>query len=325
MTVPASGPDFGDKEAARQWMRARSGGRAGGVKPVTPEEFTARQQSRLFRSLGVDDSLQAAPRRILNVALYGESIVGHAVRLDVLGPFLAEFQQSVTSVAQALEGDPTAAAPIPRRIQEATLLSAAATFPSSFGVSLVGPVSAQDTLFPGLDEMSTILDDAIAEVLDIVDLAEASGESDDAIAERLVQLRQRSLRHIGLMTKTLTEAAVGVKINWSSSRGYLRSSNLTVNGARRVREICDGSSYGEPETVTVTGLLGGASSFRGAVEIRTDAHQVIRARTADAVTSALADHFGRRVEAEIEVVAVRFAGGRERKIFTVTALRNSSA
>jgi hypothetical protein len=324
MTVPASGPDFGDKEAARQWMRARSGGRASGTKPATPEEFTARQQSRLIHSLGVDGPAQAGPRRILNVALYGESIVGHTVRLDVLGPFLAEFQQSVTSVAQALEGDPTAAAPIPRRIQEATLLSAAATFPSSFGVSLVSPVAAEDILFPGLDEMSTILDDAITEVLDIVDLAEASGESDDAIVERLVQLRQRSLRHLGLMTKTLADAAVGVKIHWNSSRGYLRSSNLTPTAARRVREICDGSAYGEPETITVTGLLGGANSFRGAVEIRTDARQVIKARTADAVTLALADHYGRRVEAEIEVVAVRFAGGREREIFTVTALRNTT-
>jgi hypothetical protein len=86
--------------------------------------------------------------------------------------------------------------------------------------------------------------------------------------------------------------------------------------------MCEASEFAASETVTVTGWLGAASSFNGRVEIRSDSGEFIRASTDEELTPALHEFFNKRVEAEIEVTSVQFAGGRERKIYAVTSLRN---
>jgi hypothetical protein len=291
-----------------------------GPHAVSPAEFAAGQRRKLLRRLGAADVAGYTPRRQVNIALFGETIIDHMVRLDILGPFLAEFQSSVTSVAQAIEGRPTAASSIPRNIQDATTLRAAAAFPSSFGLTLFGPPEEEGHI-PGLaPDLPMLLDEAMGTVMDIVDLSESTGKSDELLAERLVGLGPRSLKHLGAMAKTLTEAAAGVKVEWNPGHGNARVSDFTPGGAARVRYLCEESSYGSPELITVLGWLGGASSFRGFVEIRTDSHEIISARTAEELTGELIHYFGKRVQAQVEVTTVRFAGGRERRIFTVTSL-----
>ncbi|NDZ83653.1 hypothetical protein G3I19_35115 [Streptomyces sp. SID10853] len=301
--------------------RQRAGGRA---VPETPEEFAAVQRQRLLRQADLPGT--AGPRRRMDVALTGPATSAHEVRVSVLGPFLANLQESVSAVAQALTGRPTNAASIPRPIREMTALSASALFPSSFGVALYGPEREipQDSLFPDLrGDLPTVLDDAVDTVLDVVDLSENTGRSDDRLAEQLVPLGQRAMKHLGALTAGLTDAELGLRLTWYAEGGRPRHSQWTPDGAQRVRYLCEHSEFQTPEVLSVTGWLGSASALRGTVEIRTDGGEIIRARTDEEITPRLGAYFGNRVEADVEVTTVRSAGGRERKNYAVVALRNA--
>ncbi|MEU2878329.1 hypothetical protein [Streptomyces sp. NPDC007070] len=316
-------PDPADKHALREWMRRiRNEAAHQGVAPATPAEFSAKQRKRLLRSLttGQDE----VERRRLDVALTGAPTVEHTIPVSTLGPFLTHLQESVAAVAQALTGKPTSSASIPRDIRDATALSAAALFPSSFGLTIYGPPNpAEDSLFPELQsETRTVLDDAVDTVLDIVDLSEGSNQSNDMLAEQLVPLGQRALKHIGALTSGLSDAGVGLRVSWHTQGGRVRRSEWSPSGVQRVRYLCEVSDFTDSETVTITGWLGAASAFNGKVEIRSDSGEFIRASTDEELTPALHQFFNKRVEAEVEVTKVRFAGGRERKIYAVISLRN---
>ncbi|MFQ6141753.1 hypothetical protein ACLMNJ_01580 [Streptomyces seoulensis] len=325
MTSHVPMPDPSDKHALREWMRqARNDTvRRGGDTPTTPAEFSAQQRKRLLRSLtpGQDE----VERRRLDVALTGAPTAEHTIPVSTLGPFLTHLQESVAAVAQALTGKPTSYASIPRNIRDATALSAAAVFPSSFGLTIYGPPPnpAEDSLFPELQrETRTVLDDAVDTVLDIVDLSEGSNPSNDMLAEQLVPLGQRALKHIGALTSDLTDAGVGLRVSWHAQGGRVRRSEWSPSGVKRVRYLCEVSEFAVSETVTIAGWLGAASAFNGKVEIRSDSGELIRASTDEELTPTLHEFFNKRVEAEVEVTKVQFAGGRERKIYAVTRLRN---
>ncbi|WP_446044984.1 hypothetical protein [Streptomyces olivaceus] len=244
--------------------------------------------------------------------------------MSTLGAFLTNLQESVSAVAQAVSGRPTRFASIPRDIREATALSAAATYPSSFGVAMYGPSieEHQSDLFDEpADSFNTILDEAVNKVLDIVDLSEGVGPSNDLLTEHLAPLGQRALKHIGLLTAGLTDANVGVRVSWYAHEGNARQSEWSPSGVRRVRLLCEESEFAEAERVTVTGWLGTANSFRGNVEIRTDSGEIIRADTDEETTGRLDMYFNKRVEADVEVEKVVFAGGRERRLYSVLNLR----
>ncbi|MGX1120022.1 hypothetical protein RKD37_005385 [Streptomyces ambofaciens] len=203
MTSDAPMPDPSDKRALRDWMRrARSATlHQGHGTPSTPAEFSARQRRRLFQALNVEQEEIERPR--LDVALTGATTAEHTVPVSTLGPFLTNLQESVAAVAQALTGKPTSFASIPRDIRDATTLRAATVFPSSFGLTIYGPEpeSAENILFPDLyRENRTVLDDAVDTVLDIVDLSEGPSQTNDMLAEQLVPLGQRALKHIGALT-----------------------------------------------------------------------------------------------------------------------------
>lgn len=322
MTAPAPFPDPADKEAVRRWMRERNRA-AGRHVPATPQEFAALQRGRLLQA--VDAWSTRESRRRLDVALTGEATAHHTVRVSTLGSFLTNLQESVSAVAQALTGRPTSYASIPRDIRDATALSAAATFPSSFGVAIYGPSGEAEgeSLFPDHGgELRTVLDDAVDTVLDVVDLSEGAGQSDELLAERLVPLGQRAMKHLGALTAGLTDAQVGLRVAWHSQGGQVRRSQWSPSGVQRVRYLCEHSEFAEAETVMLTGWLGSASAFRGKVEIRTDSGEIIRASTDEDLTPHLDRHFNKRVEAEVEVTKVQAATGRERKIYSVLSLRN---
>jgi hypothetical protein len=246
--------------------------------------------------------------------------------VSTLGAFLTHLQDSVSAVAQAVYGRPTSFASIPRNIRDATTLSAAATYPSSFGVAMYGPPidTGQYDLFGELPgRLDTVLDEAMDKVLDIVDLSEGTTTSNDLLTEQLAPLGQRAMKHIGALTTDLTDADLGVRVTWRTHGGVVRRSSWTPSGALRVRYLCEESEFTDAERITVTGWLGTASSFRGKVEIRTDSGEIIRASTDEELTGQLDVYFNRRVSAEIEVTKVVFAGGRERRLYSVLNIRRT--
>lgn len=321
MTTPARFPDPHDKDAVRQWMREHGRRGADRMGPESPAEFAALQRRRLLERLGAPES--RSPRTLLDVALTGAPTEQHTVGISVLGSFLVNLQESISAIAQARTGRPTRHAPIPRTIRDITALSAAAVFPSSFGLTLRGPEGDGD-LFTGVSgSPATILEDAVDVVFEVAELSEGAGRSDDLLAEHLVPLGQRAMKHLGALAAGLADDGLGLRMSWQGRGGRTRRSEWTREGAQRVRALCEQSDFGEPETTTIVGWLGSASELRGTVEIRTDAGEIIRARTDAEVTAQLRGCFGNRVEADLEVATVRSAGGRERKVYVVLALRNA--
>lgn len=291
--------------------------------PTTPEEFSALQRRRFLQA--VEEPLPDSGRRRMEVALTGGPAADHVVPVSALGAFLTNFQESISAVAQALAGRPTSSASIPRDIREATALSAAATYPSSFGVAIYGPSveSREDFLFPDWPgDLRTILDEAMEKVLDIVDLSEGTGRSDELLAEQMAPLGPRSMKHIGALTAGLSNAGVGMRVAWYARSDQARHSSWSPEGVQRVRHLCDQSDYAAAERVTVTGWLGSASSIRGRVEIRAESGEIIQAATGEQLTSRLERYFNKRVQAEVEMTRVRFAGGRERRLYSILELRN---
>ncbi|MGW2953405.1 hypothetical protein [Streptomyces eurythermus] len=324
MTPRAPMPDPSDRDAIRQWMRQIRNSRSHGREeaPATPEDFSAIQRERLLQSVGIPP--EEMERRRLDVALTGAPTMQHTVPVSTLGAFLTNLQESVSAVAQAVCGRPTRFASIPRNIREATALSAAATYPSSFGVAMYGPSvdeSQYDLFGEPSGHLHTILDEAVNKVLDIVDLSEGTGSSNDLLTEQLAPLGQRAVKHIGLLTGGLTDANLGVRVSWHARSGTVRRSDWSPSGVQRVRLLCEESEFTEAERITVTGWLGAASSFRGKVEIRTDNGDIIRASTDEELTGQLDVYFNKRVEADVEIEKVAFAGGRERRLYSVLRLR----
>ncbi len=335
-TVPM--PESPDRDSIREWMREMRNARprdnegpvGSSVSSVvvaslkTPEEFAEIQRSRLLRDAGESPALTG--RRLIEVALTGEVTAGHLVSVSTLGAFLTNLQESISAVAQALAGRPTNFAAIPREIRDATTLSAVATFPSSFGVAMYGPSteSEEGDLFADwIGEFRTILDEAVERVLNIVDLSEGGGSSDELLAEQLVPLGPRSIKHIGALTTGLSNAGVGMRVAWHAPGTQGRRSNWSPLGVQRVRYLCEHSEFDEADNITVTGLLGSASAFRSKVEIRTDGGEIVQASTTEELAHQLERYFNKRVEADIEVTKVRFSGGRERTIYHILDLRNS--
>ncbi|MFE4520111.1 hypothetical protein ACFRMQ_38805 [Kitasatospora sp. NPDC056783] len=285
-----------------------------------------------------EGSQPAAPsevgdRRRLDLALDGGQVEGHEAPITLLGSFFTSLQNTVTSVAQALTGAPTAAAPIPGHIQGATLLRSAPAFPSSYGVHLYGPaqsppVHTQDDLFGSAVDSpsSSLLDEAVAAIFEIAETAQSSpGDedlSDDRLADRVVPLGQRAVKHLGTLSGLLAEAGVDLRLSWEPGTDRARTCTLDRHGAARLKLLSDRVDFGETTAEIIEGLLVEASMRRGSVEIQTRTGRLIAARTAEEVTMRLGDDLlGKPVEATATVTTVRYTAGRERQVYTVTDLR----
>lgn len=317
-------PDRRDREAVRQWLRDNaSGERTSGE--VGADDLAVSQQQKLLRLVNEEPRAHRL-RQQLDVALTGPATEQHTVAASVLGKFLVDLQESVSSVAQALTGQATSRAPIPGALRLQTALEASAVFPSSFGVTLLGPVEepAQGNLFPEFGAVSeSLIEGSISTVLDLVDLSESGGVVEELLTDRLFPLGPRTTKHLQALTSGLADSGLGVRATWRSSRGVFRRSQWSAGGVRRVLDLCNHSDFSEVETMHVVGWLGGASQFRNSVEIRTDGNELLRASISADMAGRLRDYFDERVEADLEVARVRYTGGRERTLYSVIGLRRA--
>ncbi|MFD8785980.1 hypothetical protein [Kitasatospora sp. NPDC059599] len=346
MTPPAEFPPKGDMAAAREWLRERRNATIHGgpdeqqSSRMTHRELLARQWNALQAAAGFES--QSSPReqqkrRRLDVALEGGQVEGHEAPIGLLGTFFSSLQETVTSVAQALTGAPTAASSIPGHIRNATLLRSSAAFPSSYGVHLYGPApippeDLQDGLFePPANAPSSIslLDESMATIFDIADTAQAAsseidGPADEQLADRVVALGQRAVKHLSELSGLLAKAGVGLRFSWEPETNHSRSCTLDAHGAARLKRLSDGVEFGETSIESVEGKLVEANMRRGAVEIETNLGQLVVARTDELVTPRLGDNMlGKRVVAQAIVTTVRYATGRERRIYTLTSLHQA--
>jgi hypothetical protein len=279
----------------------------------------------------------------LDLVVDGPGVIGHSASISMLGSLFTSLQSTVTAVAQALEGTPTVSGQIAGYISAATQLRSVATFPSSYGLHLLGP----DTFAPGWEQealplhsgvedsppdisVSGLLPEAVGVLMDITDLAQAEGlnESQEPLMERLVPLGQRALGHLATLAGTLATYDASLKLTWQPDTNQARSGSLSTSAAIKLKYLSEGVQFGEAYRRWIEGELVEASLRRGTVVIELDSGTIVSARTEAGVTSRLRDDLlGKRVAADVLVTVAKYAAGRQREIYVVTdiALANAEA
>ncbi|MFF7146001.1 MULTISPECIES: hypothetical protein [Streptomyces] len=324
MNTPQNLPDPSDKEALRAWMRANRG-KTPGHEPVrSADELAAAQRRKLQKAVGLSTGrAEAGPaRRSLRLALEGTPVREHHVESSVLGHWLVSFQETVTTIAHALdESRPTHDyGPLPQAVRKATRLYAAATFPSSYGMVLEEAPADDDELpLPEVASTESLLDRAMGTVLDITDRAEAGPGAVDAVIETALPLGGRVFNRLAELTEVLADSGADISLTWSSPYSGVRASRLGTGSAQRCRDALRAAQPEERQELLV-GMLVGGSMLRRTVEIETTDQGVITARVDHEVPSLLGAYANHRITAEVLVSTVRSPHGREHHSYVVLNL-----
>ncbi|PJM97167.1 hypothetical protein [Streptomyces sp. CB01373] len=324
MNAPQNLPDPSDKDALRAWLRANRG-KAPGHDPVrSPDELASAQRLKLLKAvgLGTGDTEAGHERRSLRLALTGTPVKEHSVESSVLGQWLVSFQDTVSTVAHALdESRPTHEyGPIPNAVRKATRLYATATFPSSYGLVLEeAPADESELPLPDVASAESLLDRAMWTVLDLTDRAGAGPGAVDAVIAAALPLGSRVFSRLADLTEVLADSGVDISLTWSSPYSGVRASRLGARSAQQCRDALRAVQPEESEE-QLTGRLVGGSKLRGTVEIETVDRGVITARVDHEVTSLLSAYANRQITAEVLVSTVRSPHGREHHSYAVRRL-----
>ncbi|WP_328871475.1 hypothetical protein OHT76_15870 [Streptomyces sp. NBC_00287] len=324
MNTPQNLPDPSDKKALRAWMQANRG-KAPGHDPVrSADDLAASQRRKLLKAVGLatGDAKAGPARRSLRLALEGAPVREHRVESSVLGQWLISFQETVSTIAHALdESRPTHDyGPLPHAVRKATRLYAAATFPSSYGMVLEeAPTSEHELPLPDMASAQSLLDRAMGTVLDITDRAEAGPGAIDAVIETALPLGGRVFNRLAELTDVLAVSGADIGLTWSSPYSGVRASRLGSSSAQRCRDALRAVQPEEDQKRLVGRLVGG-SMLRGTVEIETADRGVITARVNREVTSLLSAYANRQITAEVLVSTVRSPHGREHHSYAVLDL-----
>lgn len=322
-------PQKGDREAARQWLRDRRG--QGSSRPVTHEAALRRQRDRLLAKAGLASAGESGGAPRLDIVLEGAAIVEHSAPASMLGTVLTSLQETVTAVAQALDGVPTAAGRVAGSISAATQLRSIAAFPSSYGMHLEGPASVspwqQDFLPVEGDDASSVdrssarlLADAVAALMQITNLANQDAEvSAEPLVESLAPLGQRAVSHLVTLSNILAVNETGLRFMWQPETDDARTASLTSGAAARLKSVSEDIRFTDAEDRRIEGKLIEASLRNGSITIVLDSGTVLSARTEPTVTPRLGeDLLGRRVVAHAMMTVAQYAGGRRRETYIIT-------
>lgn len=275
------------------------------------------------------DAVDVALRPELSVVIEGAPVKGHEIRVDALSRLLFSLQESISSVAQALTGKATERASLPGSIRDSTSLRLAAVFPGSFGATLRGPVDkrieemaaiGQDALFPQ-EEATTLLDQAVDVVLDVIDLAASENADDDPIIDAVLPLGGRAFKHLKDLSDAIVDREMTAALDWKHLGQEPRHSSVDKRSAQRLNDVLTRNKVTEMSEV-IRGHLGTASEFHGGrVEIQRDTGEVISAKVSDDLVPMLGGFFSQQVIADaIVTIARSTATGTERRSYVVTGL-----
>lgn len=206
-----------------------------------------------------EQATQGAP--LLELTLSGGPVVGHTVNASFAGQLLDQLQRLVTSVGQALDGEVTLRAPVPRATADRVALRVVATAPGSFRLLLDGPAqpaAIQDAL-PGL-EADPLLEASLSSIMDVL---EASADVEDyqrSVLKRAQPLGGRARGHLRGLAALLVaaDASLTVQLVRGGDAETGRRAHVDPERARRVQAVLSGAHEYE-ETVRRRGRLVGTS------------------------------------------------------------------
>ena len=247
----------------------------------------------------------------LDLVLDGGAFQNHTANIGALGTLLIRLQKLYSSIGQSLTQGPTLRGPLAGGLVDATELRLAATYASSFGMSLV-VAKKQDLVGSDLPsyafaEMFGLLD----KVGDEKSIMAASGE-----------LGGRSLNHFKHIAGVLARSGSSIRFEWFDSTGIRHSWKgepaYFENALTKLAAIKETRST----SVEVVGRIVGASLLRNRFEMILDGGAVVEGSITAPTASAITDLFGKVCVANLDETEVHDRSSQETRVYyTLTAIR----
>jgi hypothetical protein len=256
----------------------------------------------------------------LRLALTRDGRLGTGAELSLVAGVLSSLQDSVSSIAQVVAGQPTARGLIPAAIKEATELRVAAAEPGSLNLLLVPVATAQEPLFQDSDE--TLLEVSVDRLIGL--LSRADGDRGELLGD-IGYLGPRVTSHVQLLTNWLSEGRATAALQWRS-RNLDRTMRLDTPAATQLRDILREVEEGDSRTLILTGRLVGGSLVRGTFELELDPEinvpeaTLITGRADEGALSDLEQLFGQRVTANVEARESKLRSGETRETHILKSL-----
>ncbi|MED7930428.1 hypothetical protein SMD20_39815 [Nonomuraea sp. LP-02] len=240
----------------------------------------------------------------VRIDLAGSAIVGNEIKLDALGPFLDELQETVSSIGQALKGSATAFSSIPSEIREQTSLSLEAAAPGSVVLQLRTPADprTEDELpFPdATDQPPPLAVAAVERLLSVVRDAQPEDLNEDTLVDDVYPLGPRTHKHLNSLLRIMADAGIDAELSLLSPIDGERRAHLRATQARRIHEILKRARVGE-EIQEKVGVVRGVSSLRNAFELVTPEGEVLVGKVREDLVPQLRNWYERQVIATLEV------------------------
>jgi len=235
---------------------------------------------------------------MLDVVLEGLPVTDNSIDVQFLASFLGALQYAVTSVGQAVAGEPTRRGMIPGDIRRATALSLAATFTGSFGLHVIAAAPEQQT--ETFDE-PTVLERSMSSMVEV--LSVAGGGDAEGVHRLAAALGPRAFSGLQSFVQLLANGEVTASLEWRSP-SYRLSTSLTPNELSRARDSMATTDVTTTETIVI-GRLVGASLVRGRFELETTGGVVFAGAVDPGVLDRIQPFFGEECQATLRVTTVR--------------------
>ncbi|MDA0632143.1 hypothetical protein OUY22_01850 [Nonomuraea sp. MCN248] len=248
--------------------------------------------------------LDDCKRPKVRIDLTGSAVAGTEIKLDALGPFLDELQETVSSIGQALRGSATAFSSIPSDIRDQTSLSLEATAPGSIVLHLRAPAdprTGEELPFPETTDRPAPLAVAAVERLILVARdAQPEDLNEDALVDDVYPLGPRTHKHLNSLLRIMADSGIDAELSLFSPVDGEQRANLSATQARRIHEVLKRARIGE-ETQERVGALRGVSSLRNAFELVTPEGEVIAGKVREDLVPQLRNWYERQIIATLEV------------------------
>jgi len=265
-------------------------------------------QERIF-----EERLQILRHRIgeaVEVALDGRRFGKEGASIDHLGIFFRRLQKLYSSIAQAIQSGPTLAGPIAGDIRAATELQLAGVFPSSFGMLMVIPSQ------PDLTGRS-LASDSLAALFKVF----MSENDEKALMGISGELGPRAFSHLRHLARELSRGDATLRLSWATNSGHRLNSVINPADAIAIVQNLEKIVQTRSEELSLSGVLAGASLFRGRFELLSDNIGLIEGTTVTGLAESLKAAFGTRCEATVNQTVILDRGtGEQRTYYVLTSI-----
>lgn len=286
------------------------------LRATDPNSFAARlgwESLRRMQTALEYERLELVRHRELEritVALRGPAFASHAADLGSLGVFLIRLQKLYTSIAQAVTVGPRLRGPISRDISSATKMRFSDVFQSSFGMEIF--IQQKVDIFG-----ESIVTSSLQTLFNLL-----SSTTREAELSRLsAELGARTVNHLRHVLDDLARSDAGLSVSWSDSAGTdfqwvanEEEIKILKKNASRFKAI-------NVESISLNGVLTGASLLRDRFEFLTVAGNVIEGKMAKAAKANIREFFGLECTARFDrVIIAEAVTAEQRTYYTMTSV-----